>query len=266
MSFLAWLADRTILCPSTHPIDAEGKVRHAIPATSSGDKQLEAWVANHDHGAPNEKLRNLTIIKFPGTGGRAERARVHPAECWENFNSEIWTINHLGYGGSDGPATIKSFPESCEAVYQFLADRYPDRPIFVTGNSLGCISALYLAARHPVAGLMLRNPPPLHQLISTRPRYTWWNFGMSRFVANEVPIELDSIANAKSSSAPCLFVQSALDRVVPCNFQDKIIDSYAGPHRKLQIPNVDHHEPIGEDQYDAYVELLHWLEQQVLDS
>lgn len=263
MSFMNWLANRTILCPSTNPIDAEGKVRHLIP---TGDKQLEAWVANHE--PPNDASQGhdrhgLTIIKFPGTAGRAERASVHPAEIWTSFNTEVWTINQLGYGGSDGPADIKSFPSSCDAVYQFLANQYPDNLIFVTGNSLGCISALYLAARHAVAGVLLRNPPPLRQLISTRPKYSWWNFGMSRFVANEVPIELDAVANANLASAPCLFVQSARDRVVPCSYQDQIIDNYSGSSRKLSIPNADHHEPIGEDQHEAYIESLQWLEQQM---
>lgn len=266
MSFLSWLANRLILCPSTHTIDPAGKQRIEIP-TPHG--HVEAYVDSMNNDGIGEQRNqgtgDLVILKFPGTAGRAERAGLHPAELFEQFASEVWTINHHGYGQSSGPANILSFPEACDSVMEFIrARKGKQRSYLVTGNSLGSISALYVAARYPVTGMLLRNPVPVHQLISTRPKYAAWNFGMSSVVANQVPASLDAIENARQASAPCLFVQSERDRVVPPPYQAQIIDNYHAVSSTFVSRGTDHHEPVPENQAEAYLDSLRWLEKQML--
>lgn len=145
MSVFAWLADRLILCPSRHTIDPEDR-RQVFIETARG--RVEAWVLPKSVGAATAS-KSITVIKFPGTAGRAERGGLHPVEVWPDVTGEVWTINHLGYGGSDGPATIQSFAATSTAVYDYLRQEYPDNAVMVVGNSLGCISALCLAGRHP---------------------------------------------------------------------------------------------------------------------
>lgn len=262
MSLLSKLADRLILCPSTEPIDPEDRQRFLI-ATPNG--QVEVWFLTcgsrfqsdvTENGTPG---RNLIVLKFPGTAGRAERSGVHPAEAWPTINAEIWTVNQLGYGGSDQPATIASFPATAAAICEFLAKRYPRHSMLVVGNSLGCLPALFLAANFKITGLYLRNPPPIAQMIRSRPRYSWWNFGLSGWIAAEVPSELDTIANAAKSDVPCLFVQSELDQLVPCRYQNLIIGQYSGPKRLFQIAGGDHHDRVSEAQQSDYFDALGWL-------
>lgn len=261
MSLLSKLADRLILCPSTESIDTEDRKRFLI-TTANG--QVETWVLPNRSPFPSDlpengtPQKNLIVLKFPGTAGRAERSGIHPAEAWPTINTEIWTVNQLGYGGSDGPATIGSFPTTAAAVFKFLADRYPRHSILVIGNSLGCLPALFLAANFKISGLYLRNPPPIQQMIRSRPRYSWWNFGLSHWIAAEVPQELDMIANAAKSDAPCLFVQSELDRMVPCRYQNLIIRQYSGPNRVFQIDG-DHHDRVSEARQSEYFDALDWL-------
>jgi pimeloyl-ACP methyl ester carboxylesterase len=262
MSVFSWLADRLILCPSNHAIDPENR-RQVFIETPGG--RAEAWVLPKPPG-DRETSTSITVIKFPGTGGRAERGGLHPVEVWPDIAAEVWTINQLGYGGSDGPATIQSFPATASAVYEFLRQQHPGNPVLVVGNSLGCISALYLAGRRPVSAVLLRNPPPISQMIRMRPRYNWWNFGMSKLIANQVPEELDAVANAASSTAPCLFVQSERDRVVPRQYQDLIVNQYAGRHRVFMIPDADHHHPVAEELQEPYFESLYWLRDQLAES
>ena len=257
MSLLSYLADRLILMPSTQSIDPDGK-RQIEVKTSAG--HVEIWEANFPEDADSNS-KPLKILKFPGTAGRAERSGVHPAEVLTGFRSKIWTVNPHGYGGSSGPATTKTFPDMCESVYKRLINESGgSTPILVIGNSLGCLSALYLASRFPISGLMLRNPPPIHQLISTRPRYAGWNFGMSKWIANEVPSVLDAVANSASATAPCLFVQSEKDRIVPTKYQDLIIDAYAGTKQVFVIPGAGHHEFVQEAEQGEYLESLRWFE------
>ena len=229
-TFLSRVADRLVLCPSNDPIDPEDRQRVLIPFDGG---HLEAWTNEVHQDTDSPKL---VAIKFPGTGGRAERAGPHPCELWPEFSSKIWTINPAGYGGSDGSASLSTMPAQADAVFSFVRRELSDHRILLVGNSLGCLSALYLAARHQVAGIFVRNPPPLQQLIATRPKYNWWNFGMARFVAAQIPLELDAIANAARCECPAFFLRSEKDTVVPASFQRRIIDAYAGDQTGVHNP------------------------------
>jgi len=239
MSLLSNLADRLILCPSTDFIDAEDRERKWIE-TETG--KVEAWT-----------------VRTP-----AANADTHPAEnLWADFETETWTINHRGYGGSSSPASLKNFTETCDAVWDAAVKQFPDRKILLYGNSLGCISALYLAAKNGAAGVFLRNPPALAQMIATRPRYCWWSFGLSKLVANQVPDQLDSVANAALCQTPCLFVCSELDTVVPPKYQDMVIASFAGPHQKFVVKGANHADRIPDHQQEEFLSAINWLGEQI---
>ncbi len=248
---LARIADKLILQPTRDPIDTEDRQRHWIDTETGG---VEAWAVRTETGDRSDI--DLLAIKFPGTGGRAERGGPHPFELWPELNAEVWTINHAGYGGSAGNASMQNLAGTCDHVWTHVTDIHPEIPIVLIGNSLGCLSALYLSARRPAAGLFLRNPVPIHQMISTRPRYNWWNFGMARLLANQIPAELDAVKNARDSNCPLLMVRSERDRVVPEKYQLQILESYAGQKTQFVIVGADHHHGIDESQYVDYRETL----------
>lgn len=257
MTFLSRLADRLILCPSTDFIETEGRTQKWIQ-TQTG--RVEVWIVGNENLEPttNPPLQ-LLLLKFPGTGGRAERARSFPANLWNDFAAQTWTINHRGYGGSDGPASLENFTQTCDAFWDAAVQQFPNHKILLYGNSLGCISALYLAARNSPAGIFLRNPPALAQMIATRPRYSRWSFGLSRLVANQIPKQLDSVANAARCTAPCLFVCSEKDTVIPPHYQEMVIDAFAGPQQTFQIQAANHADPIPEHQHDDFLQAIAWL-------
>ena len=276
MSLLSKLADRLVLQPSTDPIDTDDRERHAFDVSG---REVEAWVvlspcnvryrsgaSGWSDVAESAVAKRVVAIKFPGAGGRAERGGPHPFEVWNDVEAEIWTINHAGYGGSTGPATLGNFAATCDAVYQSITSKSSDAKIVVVGNSLGCVSALYVASRFDVDGLFLRNPVPLQQMISRRPRYNRWSFGMAKYLARSIPGALDAVANPAKCSAPAFFVQSEMDRVVPPEYQDLIFDAFAGPKKKFVLNGVDHHESVPEDQANEYVESLGWLRDKVVGT
>ena len=92
----ARLADVLVMQPTTDEIPVEGKSRR-LETCQGGD--FEIWTQRTQ---PNVTRPDLFILKFPGTGGRAERATEHPAEFWPDRSAEVWTINPPGYGGSGG--------------------------------------------------------------------------------------------------------------------------------------------------------------------
>lgn len=287
MSLLSRLTDRLILCPSTHPVDSGDSVREVIKSDLGN---IEAWVDFSQPASPESEseregnsgpdssregeecddAQQLLVVKFPGTGGRAERSTINPCHLWPRVSAEFWTINPLGYGGSDGIASLQNFPVMIDAVSRKISSMLGNRKLLIYGNSLGTISALSLAARwakddhkQPVAGLYLRNCVPIHQLVGTRPRYFWPSLGLSKFIAARIPAELDAVANAARVSASCLFVSSGKDRVVPPQYQQMVIDRFAGDKRVFLIPDADHQDSIPETMAQEYFADLDWLHERL---
>jgi uncharacterized protein len=253
----ARLADRLILCPTCEPLDVDGKLRCLVEFEGGA---LELWNPLGRESAPGEA--DLYILKFGGTGSRAERATEHPAEAWADLTSEVWAVNPPGYGGSPGRATLGVLATAAEAAYRAVAERAAGRPILVTGNSLGTSYALYVAARHPVAGMILRNPPPLRQMIIGR--HGWWSLYLgAAAIAWQTPPALDSVANAARCNLPAVFLVSQRDRVVPPRFQQLVTEAYAGKKHILHLAEADHADPPSESEVEQYRELLDWLRERV---
>jgi len=271
MSLLSNIADRLILCPSTSHIDP-GENRREVVFKSKGI-EIEAWVSQwgeFDTTAPAERL---IVLKIPGTGGRAERASVHPCELMigtdkesEFLAAEVWTLNHRGYGGSTGPPSIQNFVPTLEAFWDTIEKRHPTETKLAIGNSLGCVSVLYLALWKDIAAILIRNPPPLQRMISTRPRYNWWSFGLAKLIANEIPDFLDSINNAIMAKCPALLITSEKDRVVPPIYQQQIKDMYLGEIKQFIIKGADHHHKIPEHQETEYLGAIDWLHEKLTAS
>jgi len=258
-TFFGWLADRLILCPTRHPVDAADKTRRLIPY---GAGALEVWtqrVAAEPSAAPD-----LYVLKFPGTAGRAERSTSHPADAWPEWNCELWTLNPPGYGGSTGRASLRTMAAVADIALAQVRRQAAGRPILVTGNSLGCVSALYLAAsHHPPAALILRNPPPLREVIVERFGRRFWQLGV-HWLARQIAPELDAIRNAASATIPAVFLAAQCDRIVPPQCQQQIIDAYTGPKRVLRLAQADHHTLISDEEAEAYRESLDWLRRQIM--
>ena len=252
---LSRLADRLVLMPTTQPIESETSIRKTISLFGG---ELEYYA---DQVLPSQELPatgKLLLIKFPGTGGRAERAARHPAECWGG-DTVTWTINPMGYGGSTGPATLQRYPEMVRSIGRHAGEVEPDRRIVVTGNSLGGISALALAASFPVAGMLLRNPAPIHQLIGKRPRYVVPTLGLSKLVAATIPAEMDCVVNASKTNCPCWFVTCEKDRVVPPRFQEQVWDNLPGAKSRFSIPEAGHADQVPvslKEKYKAWIREL----------
>ncbi|MBP86231.1 MAG: hypothetical protein CMJ64_05875 [Planctomycetaceae bacterium] len=254
---LTRLADKVILQPTTHPIPTDGKARRTI---SFPEGTFEVWIQRTGGELLGEP--HLFVLKFPGTGGRAERMSEHPAEVWPDLAAEVWTVNPPGYGTSGGRASLQFTAAVADAVYGDLKKHAEGKPVVVTGNSLGCVAALYLAGNRDLHGLLLRNPPPLRQLIIGH--HGWWNFGLSSFIAQQVPDELCSITHAKHTRAPALFITSERDRTIPPRYQRQIIDAYAGEHQAMLLRDADHATPIDESQLEEYLKHLSWLREVAL--
>ncbi|HEY1067803.1 MAG TPA: hypothetical protein VGE52_16895, partial [Pirellulales bacterium] len=119
---------------------------------------------------------------------------------------------------------------------------------------LGTAAALLCATLGPVAGLGLRNPPILPQVV--RGRFGWKTLWIgAAFVAAQIPWELDALRLARRVAAPAVFLSARRDRIVPAIYQDRLFDAYAGPKKMLRWEGADHADRLNDKQAEALATL-----------
>jgi pimeloyl-ACP methyl ester carboxylesterase len=170
----------------------------------------------------------------------------------------VWVINYPGYGQSAGRRRLAAMAPAGVAAFDEIKSVAGTRPIFIEGFSLGTVPALALAARRPVAGLILQNPPPLRELMLGR--HGWWNLWLlAGPVAWQIPEDLDSIANAHASTAPVIFLLAERDRTIPIEYQRQIAGAYAGQKQIILQRGADHCVPLSDDDEAELQRAIDWL-------
>jgi pimeloyl-ACP methyl ester carboxylesterase len=242
-------ADPLILTPVTRPMKVEGSASHML---MHEDRSIEAFTARSREDIEPRAF----VLRF--TGGDAAGAAKFTASRWAPHPVEAWVVNYPGYGGSAGPRTLAAMAARSLDAYDELRRIAGGRPIFVEGFSLGTVPALCVAARRPVAGVILQNPPPLRELIVGR--QGWWNLWLLAWpVSLQVPRELDSIANAKASTAPAVFLLAERDRTIPLAYQRKVADAYAGAKRIILQRGADHVALLSTEDERELSEGMAWM-------
>ena len=251
------LADRMILGPTRHDID----VPHRSPLRiSNGTGHLEVWTQTRKTGATAEP--GLLVLNFPGTESRAEDAESLLWASRDDLEVTLWSVNPPGYGNSSGRPSLDNIPGMATAALLAMEEIAAERPILAEGFSLGCVAALYLAAEGLVDGILLRNPPPLRELVS---HHTGGRrLGLfSGLIARGIPESIDSLRNAAASKVPAVFVTALQDGVVPASYQRQIIAAYGGAYRVLEQPEAGHATLPTESEMVQLKVLTGWLFDQI---
>jgi len=251
---LAPLPDRLVLFPSTYRIDAGAAVRKSIPFQAG---ELEVWTSRsalaQQRGQPE-----LFVLRFYGNADRADRWVAAEAEMWNNRAVEVWGMNYPGFGGSTGPTRLAKLGPAALTTFDELQKVAGSRPIVVFGASLGTTTALHIAAHRKIAGLILHNPPALRQIILRQ--FGWWNLWLfAGPMAYKIPSDLDSVANARTSHVPAIFLLAENDEVVAPRFQQMVVNAYAGEKRIISLPGAGHNSPIEGTALADFHHALDWL-------
>ena len=251
---LAPLPDRLVLFPTTHRIDAGAAVRKPIPF---GDGELEIWTAQ-SRLAKQRGQAEIYVLRFYGNADRADRWVADEAEMWNNRAVEVWGMNYPGFGGSTGPARLTRLGPAALTAFDALKQIAGERPVIVFGTSLGTTTALHIAAQRKPAGQILHNPVALRQIILRQ--FGWWNLWLfAGPMAQKIPAELDSIANAKATRAPAIFLLAEKDEVIAPRFQRLVVEAYAGEKRLITLTGAGHNDPLEGASIANFHKTLDWL-------
>jgi alpha-beta hydrolase superfamily lysophospholipase len=248
------LPDRLVLFPTTERINAWGATRKPI---SFDGGELEIWTAASKLARQQGQARSY-VLRFYGNADRADRWVAAEADMWNDRAIEVWGMNYPGFGGSTGPARLARLGPAALAAFDALKSVAGDRPIIVFGASLGTTTALHVAAQRQVAGLILHNPPALRQIFLRQ--FGWWNLWLlAGPLAQKLPADLDSIANARRVHASAIFLLAENDEVVAPKFQRLVVDAYAGEKRVIPLAGAGHNSPVEGEGLAKFHAALDWL-------
>jgi len=235
--FFAGCAETFILFPSTHAV-ATDRVRQAFDWSGG---EVEVFI-DRVGGRPGDAPQ-VFVLDFIGNADRAERSSLLPDDVWaDGRRAEIWHVNPPGYGGSTGPARLKSFGPAALAVYDGFAKAAAGKPMLISGFSLGSTVALHVATQRPCTGMVIANPLPLRPMIFVR--HGWWNLWLLAVpIWFQIPGELNAQATAPQVTVPAVFLSATRDRVIPPSFHRTVVDAYAGPKRVIELEGADHNDP-----------------------
>lgn len=253
LSSTAGCADRLILHPPAHAVAGPGVQRRTL---AHGDNAIEIFTARSE-GVTNGEPRAF-MLEFTGNMTRAEHIVAYVASRWEDKPVETWVINYPGYGKSTGGAKLRNIPPAALAAYDALARVAGDRPVFVAGQSLGSVPALYVASMRPVAGVIVQNPPAIPDQLWRQ--HGWWNLWLlAAPLAWQVPREMNSIVNAKRITAPAVILIAGRDRVIPPRFQWEVARAYAGEKRVIVQKNAGHDTHLTDADHARLRDAMTWL-------
>jgi uncharacterized protein len=229
---LLYFAQRAILFPipetrRTSP-EAAGfpQAEEHLLQTSDGE-QIIAWHVAPDAGKP-------LVIFFHGNGDiLAWRAPWFAGLTADGTG--LVAVSFRGYAGSSGSPTEAGLINDAEAAYAFAVQRYPPDRIVLWGYSLGSGPAIALAAKRPIAKLVLEAPYTsiVDVAAAAFPFAPVRWFMRDRFHADRW------IANVTS---PVLIMHGGRDRTIPMRFGEKLYELARDPKQMVRFPQGGHND------------------------
>jgi uncharacterized protein len=173
------------------------------------------------------------IAYFHGNGGnigfRAERLRR-----FAGHGFGVLLAEYRGYGGNPGAPSESGLFADGEAALAFLGcQRIGAERIALWGESLGSGIAVYLAARHDVAAVVLE-APFTSVAAAAQHHYPFAPAGLM------VRDRFDSLSRIAAVRAPLLVLHGERDRIVPVQMGRALLAAATAPNEGWFSPEAGH--------------------------
>jgi pimeloyl-ACP methyl ester carboxylesterase len=182
-------------------------------------------------------------------GGNGEELSWNVPRFTELPIAGVLLVNYRGYGDSQGQPSSSALTADAAFIFDELVRREglsPDE-IVLMGRSLGSGVAVDLAARRPVAGLILVTP--FDRLSSIASHH--YPFLPVRLLMRH---EMDSIGLAPEVAAPSLVILAERDRTVPPQYGRRLHEALAGRAELVTVAGADHNDLDGHREYWRAIE------------
>lgn len=213
-------------------------VTENIITTPDGER-LISWISPALAGQP-------TILYFHGNAG-ALAARGSRVAQFQTAGYGVRMVAYRGYGGSTGSPSERGLIIDALAAYDRMrAEGLVPQDIILFGESLGTGVAIQLAARRPVAGVILDSPytsaadAGAYHYPYLPVRWLMWD-------------QFNSLAHIAAIRAPLLVVHGTRDDVVPYALGQRLFAVAAEPKQFVTLPGEGHTVPLDRGAWAAIV-------------
>ena len=202
--------------------------RHKPPGQlvhlKSGDQTISAFYL------PNPKGRFTLLFSH----GNAEDIGevMYFLQSFHDAGFSIMAYDYRGYGTSSGRPSEAGVYADVSAVYDYLTQQLhvPPGQIIAMGRSLGCGAAIHLAARRPVAGLIVEAPFLSAFRVLTRVQILPWD----KFNNGDI----------RKVNVPVLVVHGTSDQVVPFWHGKRLFELANEPKTFLPVDGAGHNDIV----------------------
>jgi pimeloyl-ACP methyl ester carboxylesterase len=238
-----FLQERLIFFPqplTQDPLKANtGAAIEEVSLTVAGGARLHGWLVK---AAPARTLTQAPAPLLIYFGGNAEEVSWLTSTAGQYAGWSLLMFNYRGYGSSEGkPGEAELFADALQ-IYDYAAGRADTGRIAVMGRSLGSGVAVHLAAKRPVARVILVSPYDSVESVA-------------QGVYPYLPISLmlrhrfDSLSRAPAIKAPLLCLVASDDRVIPRRHSERLYAAWGGTRQWREIRPSAHDSIAGHPDY-----------------
>lgn len=228
---LVFLVQDGLIFPGPRMTEAqEAAIREATPGIAvmtlrSAGVTLRGWAA------PARGRQGPVLLYF---GGNGEEVSGSVSAFSTVTGCRVVSLNYRGYGLSGGAPSEAALYADALALYDALrAEGVAPERIIAVGRSLGSGVAVYLAARRPVAGVILITP---YDSMVRVAQHHYPYLAVSLLLRHRFP----SIRRAPALTVPALFLVAEQDEVIPPIYAHRLYQAWGGPKAEVIIPGGNH--------------------------
>lgn len=181
--------------------------------------------------------------------GSAPRMRA-----MQQLGFSVLAIDYRGFGKSttELPSEDRAF-EDARAAWDWLAARYPERPRYIFGHSLGGAIAIDLASKvKDERGVLVEGTFTSIPEVAASMKWGWLPIGWL------ITQRMESIRKVPHIGAPLLVVHGSEDRLIKPDLGRRLYEAAQEPKAFVVVDGGTHHNTIvrGQTQYRAALQQL----------
>lgn len=214
-------------------------------------------------GKANDRTANsrvTTVMFFYGVSQTlAAPADQKVFSAFRDMGFNVFIPEFPGYGMSEGKPSETIFYETADAALTYLRSRVDVDPlrIIAAGRSLGAATAVDLASRQKLAGLI--GVGTFTTAADTLCHSLWW---LPRWLAQSATSEcrFDNLSKIKAVSCPILLVYGGRDTVVPLWMANALSAAASSPVAHHYIEYSRHNDLWKSSAYGLDSVVKQWIE------
>ncbi len=241
--YFYFFADRMVFLP--HPRSYRDNPRFVRIRAGDGVRLTALYL-------PNPQARYTLLFSHGNAEDLGDNLEFLEGLQQTGFAVLAW--DYRGYGTSEGVPSERTLYSDGQAVYDYLVRelKTPPERIIVFGRSLGSVPAVDLAARQPVAGLILEGGLTSGQ----RVLLPFPLFPFDRF---------RNLGKMERVRCPVLVIHGTADEVIPFRHGEALFRAAREPKRNWWVENAGHNDLLyraGPEYGRKLQEFAAWVEQQ----